>query len=198
MRAAGLMVLAIALPLAACGSEHGGGDPVAGYGEAEPTRTTAAPREEPEPVLSIAEVIAGNPELSTLTETIKEAGLDQALAGDEPVTLLAPTNTAFDKLGAETLAGLKAEESRDRLSAVLRYHVLPGRFSLADLRQRIEAGDGTAIIKTLQGETLTATIELDQLRLTDANGKVAGIAVADVAAANGMVHAIDAVIAPAE
>lgn len=73
---------------------------------------------------------------------------------------------------------------------------MPGRVTAADLTAQIEAGGGTATLTTVQGGTLTAKAANGTITLTDANGGTSTVAIADVAATNGIIHAIDTVVMP--
>jgi len=189
-------ILASVLALAACGSHDGGGDPVkridpASLAVAEKTET-----QEPDAVLRVDEVVLRNPDISTLSRAIRASGLSTELAADGPLTLLAPINAAFDKIGVDALAALLLPANKARLAVVLNYHIIPGKLTEADLRKRIGDSGGSVQIETIQGEKLTASIELDQVRISDASGKVASITMPDLAASNGMVHGIDTVLGP--
>ena len=92
---------------------------------------------------------------TTLVAAVKAAGLVQTLESPGPFTVFAPTNDAFAKLPDGTVATLLKPENKQTLTNVLTYHVVPGRFTTQDLRERIKAGGGKAELKTVQGGTLT-------------------------------------------
>lgn len=192
---AAVSTLALTLALAACGSHDGGGDPVKRVDPASLEVKDAAV-EEPDAILRVDEVVLRNPDLSTLARAIKSAELSAALAADKPMTIFAPDNGAFDKLGVDALADLLLPENKAKLAGLLNYHIIPGRLTAADLRKQIGDKGGSIEIVTLQGEKLNASIELDQVRLADASGDVGSIKQADLAASNGMVHVIDTVLEP--
>jgi uncharacterized surface protein with fasciclin (FAS1) repeats len=197
MRSQAVAVLVgLTLSVAACGSQDGGGDPVKRIDPKSLEVAQSSGQAEPDAVLRIDEVVLRNPDLSTLARAIKAAELATALAADTPMTLFAPSNAAFDKIGVDTLAELLLPANKDRLAVVLKYHVIPGRLTTADLRKRIGDGGGSVEIVTLQGEKLNASVELDQIRLSDASGNVASIAMPDLLAVNGVVHGIDTVLGP--
>jgi uncharacterized surface protein with fasciclin (FAS1) repeats len=190
-------LLALTLAVAGCGSHDGGGDPVKRVDPASlEVKDEAAA--EPDAILRVDEVVLRNPDLSTLARAIKAADLGAALAADKPMTVFAPDNGAFDKLGVDALAELLLPENKARLAAVLNYHVIPGRLTVADLRKQIGDKGGSIELVTLQGEKLNASIELDQVRLADASGDVGSLHQTDLAASNGMVHVIDQVLSPQE
>lgn len=189
-------VVGLSLAISACGSQDGGGDPVKRIDPKSLEVADAAAEAEPDAILRVDEVVLRNPDLSTLARAIKAADLAAALGADTPMTLFAPDNGAFDKIGVDALAELLLPANKDRLATVLKYHVIPGRLTAADLRKRIGEGGGSVEIVTLQGERLNASVELDQIRLSDASGNVASIALPDLAASNGVVHGIDQVLGP--
>ncbi|WP_439468731.1 fasciclin domain-containing protein [Blastomonas fulva] len=189
-------LLGLTLTVAACGSQDGGGDPVKRIDPKSLEVAEASGEVEPDAILRVDEVVLRNPDLSTLARAIKAAGLAEALGADTPMTLFAPDNGAFDKVGVDALAELLLPANKERLATVLKYHVIPGRLTAADLRKRIGDSGGSVEIVTLQGERLNASVELDQIRLSDASGNVASIALPDLAASNGVVHGIDQVLGP--
>lgn len=123
-------------------------------------------------------VKAGN--FTTLVTAVKAAGLVDTLKGPGPFTVFAPTDAAFAKVPKATLDALLADKAA--LTKVLTYHVVPGKVMAADVR----AGK----VKTVQGQELT---------LTTTNGVMvdnAKVVATDVAASNGVIHAIDTVLMP--
>lgn len=189
-------LMGLSMSLAACGSQDGGGDPVKRVDASSLDAAEAEGEVEPDAILRVDEVVLRTPDLSTLARAIKTADLAAALSADTPMTLFAPDNGAFDKIGVDALADLLLPANKDRLATVLKYHVIPGRLTAADLRERIGRAGGSVEIVTLQGERLNASVELDQIRLSDASGNVASIAMPDLAASNGVVHGIDQVLGP--
>ena len=133
---------------------------------------------------TIVEIAVGNPDFSTLVAALEAAGLVEALSGKGPFTVFAPTNAAFDALPAGTLDDLLKPENKETLTAVLTYHVVPGKEMAADVVALTEA-------TSLQGDTITVTA-------SDAGVKVdaANVTATDLEAANGVIHVIDAVILP--
>ncbi len=189
-------LMGLTLTVAACGSQDGGGDPVKRIDPKSLEVAEATADGEPAAILRVDEVVLRTPDLSTLARAIKAAELGAELGADTPMTLFAPDNGAFDKLGVDALAELLLPANKARLATVLKYHVIPGRLTAADLRKRIGDNGGSIEIVTLQGEKLNASVELDQIRLADASGNVGSIALPDLAASNGMVHGIDQVLGP--
>ncbi|WP_422004954.1 fasciclin domain-containing protein [Roseivirga pacifica] len=132
----------------------------------------------------IVGLAAGNENLSTLVTAVKAAGLVETLQGNGPFTVFAPTNDAFAALPKGTLDMLLKPENKDKLVAVLTYHVVSGKVMSGDLSNGQKA-------KTVQGENVDISIWSGNVKVSGA--KVVG---ADVKASNGVVHVIDKVILP--
>jgi uncharacterized surface protein with fasciclin (FAS1) repeats len=133
---------------------------------------------------------------TTLVAAVKAAGLVDTLKGPGPFTVFAPTNEAFAALPAGTVDGLLKPEKKADLTKVLTYHVVSGAVDAAALKSQIASGGGKAELKTVQGETLTATERDGGIALTDSKGNVAMVTIADVMQSNGVIHVIDKVLMP--
>ena len=107
-----------------------------------------------------------------------------------------PTNDAFAKLPAGTVEGLLKPESKGTLTAVLTYHVVAGKFEAAAVIDAINENNGKFTVTTVQGGTITLSLKDGKVLLTDAKGGTATVVMADVAASNGVIHAIDTVVMP--
>ena len=131
----------------------------------------------------IVAVAAGAGSFKTLVAAIKAAGLVETLQGKGPFTVFAPTDEAFAKLPEGTVAELLKPENKAKLVGILTYHVVPGKVMAADVK--------TMLAKTVNGQELA-------IKLTD--GKVtvdkANVTKTDIAASNGVIHVIDAVVLP--
>ncbi len=145
---------------------------------------------------TIVGVAASNKNFTTLVAAVKAAGLVDTLNGDGPFTVFAPVNTAFDKLPEGTVTGLLKPESKATLTAILTYHVVAGKFMAADVVKAIGDNNGKFSIPTVQGSMLTASISDGNVILTDSKGNKSKIIITDVAASNGVIHAIDSVVMP--
>jgi uncharacterized surface protein with fasciclin (FAS1) repeats len=145
---------------------------------------------------TIVDVAVGNPDFSTLVAAVKAAGLVETLSGAGPFTVFAPTNAAFAKLPAGTVDGLLKPESLEKLKGLLTYHVVAGKFDAAAVTDAITKGKGKYTVTTVQGGKIDLSLKDGKVVLTDANGKTATVAIADVAASNGVIHAIDSVVMP--
>jgi uncharacterized surface protein with fasciclin (FAS1) repeats len=130
---------------------------------------------------NIVETASSNPEFSTLAKLIGDAGLAQTLSGPGPFTVFAPTNAAFAKVPAKTMAELAADKAR--LAAVLTYHVVPGNVMAADVKQ--------GNVKTVQGANVALARAGTFVTVEDAM-----VTQADIKATNGVIHAIDTVLIP--
>lgn len=190
------LVAAPALVLAACNSsaeDAAATSETAAATEASAAASTATPAASG----TIVEVAQGNGDFSTLVSAVQAAGLAETLSGAGPFTVFAPTNAAFAKIPAATLQGLLTPEQRDALTGVLTYHVVSGRVDAATLVEQIRASGGSATLTTVQGGTLTARVGADgSVTLTDAAGGTSRVVQTDVAASNGVIHAIDTVVMP--
>ena len=145
---------------------------------------------------NIVGVAAANPDFSTLVTAVKAANLVETLSGAGPFTVFAPTNAAFEKLPAGTVETLLKPESLDKLTAVLTYHVVSGKFEAAAVIEAINNSKGKFTVKTVQGENLTLSLKDGKVILTDAKGGTSTVILADVAASNGVIHAVDTVLMP--
>ena len=134
---------------------------------------------------------------TTLVAAVKAAGLVGPLQGPGPLTVFAPTNAAFNALPPGTVPTLLQPQNKGQLTAVLTYHVVPGRLDFAALSALIAQGGGTAVLKTLNGATLTAQMNGPRnIVLIDAKGGVAHITTYDVYQSNGVIQVIDKVLLP--
>jgi len=148
------------------------------------------------PTKNIIQNAVNSKDHTTLVAAVKAAGLVDTLSGTGPFTVFAPTNEAFDKLPAGTVDTLLKPENKDALVKVLTYHVVAGKVSSKDLVKLIKAGGGKAVLKTVQGGTLTATVMGGKVMLTDEKGGMATVTIADVYQSNGVIHVVDSVLLP--
>jgi uncharacterized surface protein with fasciclin (FAS1) repeats len=127
-------------------------------------------------------VAAGN--FKTLAAALKAAGLIDTLKGAGPFTVFAPTDEAFAKLPAGTVEGLLKPENKEKLVAILTYHVVSAK----------------AVAKDVAGMSTAKTVNGKELKLKVVDGKVmvndATVIKADIATSNGVIHVIDAVLLP--
>jgi uncharacterized surface protein with fasciclin (FAS1) repeats len=144
----------------------------------------------------IVDVAIGSKDHTTLVAALKAADLVTTLKGKGPFTVFAPTNAAFDKLPAGTVETLLKPENKAALVKILTYHVVSGNLKAADVLAAIKKNKGKAVIKTLQGENLTASLEGEKVILTDAKGLKATVTATDLSGSNGVIHVIDTVVMP--
>lgn len=148
------------------------------------------------PGKNIIENAINSKDHTTLVAAVKAAGLVDTLQGPGPFTVFAPVNAAFAALPAGTVDTLLNPENKRTLTAVLTYHVAPGRLNSQALIRMIKEQNGKAMLKTVQGEELTVMLSGDMITLTDAKGGTARVSIADVNQSNGVIHVIDKVLMP--
>jgi uncharacterized surface protein with fasciclin (FAS1) repeats len=132
----------------------------------------------------IVDTAVGAGTFTTLVAAVEAAGLVETLKGEGPFTVFAPTDEAFAALPAGTVEDLLKPENKDKLVAILTYHVVPGKVMSGDLTNGMAAA-------TVQGGEVTIMTE-GGVKVNDAN-----VVTADIEASNGVIHVIDAVILPA-
>jgi uncharacterized surface protein with fasciclin (FAS1) repeats len=146
---------------------------------------------------NIVGVAAGNDAFTTLVAAVTAAELVDTLSSEGPFTVFAPTNDAFNKLPEGTVASLLTPEGKGQLTAILTYHVIAGKFEGAAVMDAIAQNDGKFTVTTVQGGKIDLSLLDGKLILTDANNAVSTVVITDVAASNGVIHAIDTVVTPA-
>jgi len=128
-------------------------------------------------------VAAGS--FTTLAAALEAAGLVDALKGDGPFTVFAPTDAAFAKLPAGTVASLLKPENKEKLKAILLYHVVSGKVMANDVMKL----NGQSV-KTLQGGMVKVStkhgVRVDNAKVTQT----------DIGTSNGVIHVIDTVLMP--
>ena len=145
---------------------------------------------------NIVENAAKSKDHTTLVAAVKAAGLASTLEGKGPFTVFAPTNEAFEKLPAGTVKTLLKPENKKTLTGILTYHVVPGKVTAEKLSQEMKDGGGSAELKTVNGEKLTAKMSGDSIELTDSKGGTSKVTIGDVMQSNGVIHVIDTVVMP--
>ncbi|MEP7232912.1 MAG: fasciclin domain-containing protein [Ginsengibacter sp.] len=132
---------------------------------------------------NIVEIASGNKDFTTLVAAVVAAGLAETLSGNGPFTVFAPTNEAFAKLPAGTVEELIKPENKEKLAAILTYHVVVGKALSSDL------SDGQSI-KTVNGQEVKVSVG-DNVKVDEAI-----VTTPDLEASNGVIHVIDSVIMP--
>jgi len=148
------------------------------------------------PSKNIIENAVNSKDHTTLVAAVKAAGLVDTLQGPGPFTVFAPTNEAFARLPAGTVQTLLQPENHDKLTAVLTYHVVPGRLTESDIDAMIRQGGGKAMMKTVQGEDLTFQRYAGHLWVIDAKGDKAEVTIPNVMQSNGVIQVINKVLLP--
>lgn len=131
----------------------------------------------------IVDTAIGAGDFTTLVAAVQAAGLVDTLKGEGPFTVFAPNDAAFAKLPAGTVEDLLKPENKDKLTAILTYHVVPGKVMSGDLSNGMKAA-------TVQGGEVTVMTE-GGVSVNDAK-----VLAADIEAENGVIHVIDTVIIP--
>jgi len=145
---------------------------------------------------NIVGVAAGNENFSTLVTAVKAADLVETLSSEGPFTVFAPVNDAFAALPDGTVEGLLEPASKAALTGILTYHVVSGKYEAAAVIEAIEGNNGAFTVATVQGGDIVLSLKDGKVMLTDEKGNMATVVIADVAATNGVIHAIDTVIMP--
>ncbi len=135
---------------------------------------------------TIVETAVGAGKFNTLVAAVKAAGLAEALSGKGPFTVFAPTDEAFAKLPKGTVETLLKPENKDKLVAILKYHVVSGKYPAAKVVK-------SQSLETLQGDKLMIKVTDDGVMIDKAK-----IAATDVMCSNGIIHIIDSVVLPPE
>ena len=134
---------------------------------------------------NIVDTAVANGNFKTLAAALSAAGLVTTVSGPGPFTVFAPTDAAFAKLPAGTVENLLKPENKDQLTAILTYHVVPGKAMAADVVKLSEA-------KTVNGKMLKVKVHGGNVMINDAK-----VTSTDIAASNGVIHVIDSVVLPA-
>ncbi len=144
----------------------------------------------------VVDIAIGSTDHTTLVAAVKAADLVATLQSKGPFTVFAPTNAAFDQLPKGTVEGLLKPEMKATLAGILTYHVVAGNLDATAVVAAIKAGKGKAVLTTVNGAKLTATLDGDKVILTDSKGGKATVVTADLKGSNGVVHVIDTVLMP--
>ena len=136
------------------------------------------------PSKNIVENAANSADHTTLVAAVKQAGLAETLSGAGPFTVFAPTNASFDAVPKATLDQLMTDAGKKDLTNILTYHVVPGNYKAADLK------DGQKL-KTVQGKDLTVKVTDGKVFINDAE-----VSIADVVSSNGVTHVVNKVLMP--
>lgn len=146
---------------------------------------------------NIVENAVNSADHTTLVAAVQAAGLVDALQGEGPFTVFAPTNAAFGMLPAGTVEDLLKPENLETLQTILTCHVVPTRALWGDINSMIRADGGAHPVTTLGGCVFTARFTDGFVTIEDGQGTIARVTIADVIQSNGVIHVIDRVLLPA-
>ena len=139
---------------------------------------------------TIVDVAVGNEDFSTLVAAVTEAELAEALSGEGPFTVFAPTNDAFAALLEEMEIGAEDLLASENLSDILLYHVVAGEFDAASVIELVGEND-YVLVDTLSGVPVKVSVQDGSVFVNDSE-----VVAADVEASNGVIHVVDSVIVP--
>lgn len=182
----GLAVLALGVALGASSASAQmtkGGNPMVGGAAMYKTK-------------NIVENAVNSADHTTLVAAVKAADLVGTLASPGPFTVFAPVNGAFEALPAGTVETLLKPENKGTLTKVLTYHVVSGNLDSKAVLRAIKKGKGKAVLTTVAGGKLTATLEGKNVIITDEKGGRSTVTIADVKQSNGVIHVVDSVLLP--
>ncbi|MBB4009424.1 fasciclin domain-containing protein [Allorhizobium taibaishanense] len=145
---------------------------------------------------NIVENAVNSKDHTTLVAAVKAAGLVETLEGKGPFTVFAPTNEAFEKLPKGTVETLLKPENKEKLTKILTCHVVAADAMSTAIEKMIKDDGGEHDVKTVGGCVLKAKESKGKITLTDENGGVAHVTIADVKQSNGVIHVIDKVLLP--
>lgn len=145
---------------------------------------------------NLVEVAKNSGNHTILVRAIMAADLTATLEGKGPFTVFAPTNEAFENLPKGTLSKLLEEENKNKLQAILKYHVVSGKIDAAAAVEAVKSGKGKAVLKTVQGESLSVMLEGDKVVIMDVAGNKATVTATDLKGSNGIIHVVDTVLMP--
>jgi uncharacterized surface protein with fasciclin (FAS1) repeats len=133
---------------------------------------------------------------TTLVAAVKAAGLVDVLQTAGPFTVLAPVNSAFAALPAGTVENLLKPENKATLVKILTCHVIPAKAMSSAIKKMAKDDGGVHVVDTVGGCKLKLSMKGKKVIITDENGGVARVTIADVVQSNGVIHVIDAVLLP--
>jgi len=148
------------------------------------------------PSKNIVENAVNSKDHTTLVAAVKAAGLVETLESTGPFTVFAPTNEAFNMLPKGTVETLLKPENKGKLTGVLTYHVIAGKFDSKAIAEKIKAGNGSAELTTVAGGKLWAMMKGDKIVLKDEAGGLSTVTIKNVYQSNGVIHVIDHVVLP--
>lgn len=142
---------------------------------------------------TVADIVIASDDHTTLEQAVVAAGLAEALMGEGPFTVFAPTDAAFAALPKGALEEALMPENKDKLVQILGCHVVEAKAMAADVVQMIADDGGSHPVTTMGNCNLNLTLDGDMVKIND----VVTVTAADLEAGNGVVHVIDGVLLPA-
>ena len=143
----------------------------------------------------IVGVLMSTTDFAPLAMAVKSADLETTLKGPGPFTVFAPNDVAFSKIPKPTMDELMKDHAK--LAKILKYHVVAGKYTKADIIKALGAGKGKAILKTVDGENLTLSVnDKSNLQIVDAKGNASLVISFDTMASNGVIHGLNGVLMP--
>jgi uncharacterized surface protein with fasciclin (FAS1) repeats len=140
-------------------------------------------------------VLSSSTTFAPMALAIKNADLEATLKAAGPFTVFAPNDVAFSKVPKPTMDDLMKDHAK--LAKVLKYHVVAGKYTKTDIIKALGAGKGKAVLKTIDGDTLTLSVnDKSNLQITDAKGNAALVISFDSMASNGVIHGLNGVLMP--
>lgn len=145
--------------------------------------------------MNLAEVAMASPNHSTLVSALQSSGMVVKLESDGPYTIFAPTNNAFNNLPKGMIENLMKPKNKERLEAVLSYHIVPGNLDTSKLKDLIKNNNNKYQLETAnKGKLMAMMNDNGNVVLKDGTGKEIHIVAADMNGSNGVIHSVDAVM----
>ncbi|MDO3640959.1 fasciclin domain-containing protein [Mucilaginibacter sp. L3T2-6] len=166
-----------------------------------PAQPTTTPAQQPaattapaaaDSVKNVEATLANVADLTSLVGAIKAAKVDSALMGPGPFTVFAPDNAAFSAIPKEKLDSLMKDPVK--LAKLVNAHVIAGKYDKAGIIKALTNAQRTAVLKTVDGQTITISVVDKKLQLKDADGNTAQVTSFDTPATNGVIHGINGVL----
>lgn len=150
----------------------------------------------PAPTQTIAQALAAQSDHTTLVKLVQAANLNSVLSGPGPITIFAPGDAAFARLGG-AVQQLLDPANASSATQIVKYHIVSGKYTAQDLLKQLKAGGGTMTLNTLDGQPLTLRLQGESsIELTDAKGGKAFVSKLSDEASNGVIEYINGVLSP--
>jgi len=151
----------------------------------------------PAPTTTVAQALQTSSDHTTLVKLAQAADLTATLSGPGPITIFAPDDAAFGRLGQATVDQLLDPANKSSAAQIVKYHIVSGSYTAQELLKQLKAGGGTMTLNTLDGQPLTLTLQgASAIQLTDVKGGKAFIAKLSDTESNGVIEYINGVLSP--